>query len=232
MNSATQTRKPPTIGHRFADLKSSSYDATARTIEAVLSVGAPVQRAYGSEVLSINAGAVNLERLTTCGIPLIDSHNICSIGSVLGKLDRVWFDAGKLMGLLSFDDSEAGRMAEGFVTRGTIRGISIGYRVLQWQVTNSDGDVVDPDRLRWDDSDCTFAATRWELLECSLVSVPADASAHVRSFGSSSPIGTAAASEIVERMLARQLAALQNANEPEPTRCARRRYRGGVVWRA
>jgi hypothetical protein len=32
----------------------------------------------------------------------------------------------------------------------------------------------------------TFTATRWELLECSLVSVPADSAAMVRSLGGNS----------------------------------------------
>jgi len=35
--------------------------------------------------------------------------------------------------------------------------------------------------LHWDDTGLTFTATKWELIECSLVAVPADASASVRS---------------------------------------------------
>jgi hypothetical protein len=38
-------------------------------------------------------------------------------------------------------------------------------------------------QLRWDDSNLTFIATKWELLEASLVTVPADTSASVRSLG-------------------------------------------------
>jgi hypothetical protein len=235
-------RKPPAIGHRFADFKAESYDAKARTVEAVLSVGAAVKRDYGTEALSISAGAVNLDRLSTCGIPLIDSHNVFGIGGVFGRVVRVWFVSGALMGLLAFDDSDAGRMAEGLVTRGTVRGISIGYKVDQWRITDADGDQVDPSQLRWDDQDCTFTAVRWELLEVSLVSVPADSNAFVRSFRSSPPIGAAAASIIVERMIKRQLAAvgyeadqessdlLRDRSEyTEPLR-RRRRY-PGQIWR-
>ena len=70
------------------------------------------------------------------------------------------------------------------VARGELAGVSAGYRVDQWEITNSDGGVVDPDkdRLRWDD-DLTFTATRWALYECSLVGVPADTSAMIRSLG-------------------------------------------------
>jgi hypothetical protein len=55
------------------------------------------------------------------------------------------------------------------------------YRVEDWEVSDADGKVVDADRMRWDDSDLTFTAIRWELLECSLVTVPADSSASIRS---------------------------------------------------
>lgn len=232
---AMQTiRKPPAIGHRFADLRASTYDSKARTVEAVLSVGAQVKRDFGVEALLITPAAVNIDRLETCGVPLVDSHDICSIGSVLGRVARVWFDAGKLMGLLAFDDSEVGRLAEGLVTRGTVRGISIGYRVDEWQVTDDEGDVVDPSRLRWDDqATCTYTAVRWTLLESSLVSVPADANAFVRSI-SSVPIGAAAASDILARMQARQHIAEQNHiqdTEASLPLQRRRRYPGGNVWR-
>jgi hypothetical protein len=44
--------------------------------------------------------------------------------------------------------------------------------------------ILDPAYLRWDDDDLTFEAVRWELLECSLVSCPADAGACIRLYGS------------------------------------------------
>jgi hypothetical protein len=223
-------RKLPVSGteHRFADFKTESYDAKARTVEAVLSVGAAVKRDYGTEVLLITPSAVNIERLTTCGIPLIDSHNVFSVNSVFGKVVRVWFNGGSLMGLLAFDDSDVGRQAEGLVSRGTVRGVSIGYKVESWLVTDDEGDVVDPNRLQWD-GEYTFTAKRWTLLECSLVSVPADQNAFVRSFGSSAPIGAAMAAEITARMASRQKIAERNTSEPEPLQC-RRRYPNGRIW--
>ena len=221
-----------TVEHRFADFKAESYDAKARTVEAVLSVGAEVKREYGTEVLSISAGAVNLERLTTCGIPLIDSHNIFGIGSVFGRVVRVWFNRGSLMGLLAFDDSDVGRQAEGLVSRGTVRGVSIGYKVDEWEVTDDEGDVVDPSRLRFDGEYC-FTATRYELLEVSLTSVPADSGAHVRSFGSSAPIGPDGAAAVLARMSARQRIAgvLDDTEFSKPPLQRRRRY-PGQIWRS
>jgi hypothetical protein len=231
MNIAQTIRKPPAVGHRFADLKSSTYNPTSRTIEAVLSVGAAVQRAYGTEVLLIAPSAVDLTRVTAGLCPILDSHQIGSISNVLGRLEEAHFESGKLVGTLSFDESEQGRAAEAMVARGAIRGISIGYSVSQWTITDSDGGIIDPDRerLAWDE-EYVFTATKWILLETSLVSVPADANATIRSFGQSPPIGAAMAAEITGRMRARQLIAERNTSEPEPLQC-RRRYPGGRIWR-
>jgi hypothetical protein len=194
-----------TIETRLADIKSSSYDAETRTVEAVLSAGAPVKRPYGTEILEISAAAIDLKRLASCGVPLIDSHNIFGIAGVLGQVKRAWISGGELLGLISFDDSDVGREAEGLVARGMVRGVSIGYRVERWEVTDDDGTVVDPDRERlvWDE-DYTFTAKRWELMETSLVSVPADPAAAVRSAGMR-PLPKEAAATLA-RMWARQLA--------------------------
>ena len=71
------------------------------------------------------------------------------------------------------------------VARNEVNGISIGYRVEDWTITDSDGHVVDPaiDRVRWDDSDLTFTASKWSLLECSVCNIPADDQAGIRAFG-------------------------------------------------
>jgi phage head maturation protease len=67
------------------------------------------------------------------------------------------------------------------ISRGEITGVSAGYRVLEWQVADEDGRIIDPETTVWNDG-LTFTALKWELLEISIVSVPADALAGVRSF--------------------------------------------------
>jgi hypothetical protein len=68
------------------------------------------------------------------------------------------------------------------VARREISEISAGYAVEKWSAVDDDGDDVDPGRANWDDH-LTFTATRWKLLEASLVGVPADGLASVRSLG-------------------------------------------------
>jgi phage head maturation protease len=174
---------------RFADIAPSSYDAEARSVECVISMGSPVQRFYGTEQLRIAKNAVILDRMKTSGIPLLDSHQQDGIDKHLGRFARTWIASRDgqpaLMGQIVFNDTERGRLAEGMVKRGEIAGISAGYTVREWEVSDKDGRIIDPEttRINFDD-DLTFTATRWELHEGSLVSVPADAASMIRSLGS------------------------------------------------
>jgi phage head maturation protease len=172
---------------RFARVGGSprSYDPEAHTVEAVISKGSPVRRAFGTEVLKISPSAVDVSRVSSGGLPLLDSHSQTSINDHLGRITKTWFTRDALMGLITFNDSKEGHKAEGMVSRGEIAGISAGYTVSEWEIKDASGRVLDPehDRISFDD-DLTFTATRWALLEASLVSVPADADATIRSFGS------------------------------------------------
>jgi hypothetical protein len=173
------------IDTRFADITPSSYDKKTHTFEAVISMGSPVKRFYGTEVLRIAPDAVDLGRMQNGGIPLLDHHKQDGLDSILGRTVETWFKRGALMGRFKFAQTDQGQKAEGMLARSEIAGISAGYRVEDWQISDADGKVLDPDadKLRWDD-DLTFTATRWQLFEASLVGVPADGTAMVRSLGS------------------------------------------------
>jgi phage head maturation protease len=162
----------------------ATYDKESRCVDAVLSTGSPVKRVYGTEALKIDPSSVKLDRVRNGGVPLLDSHNQFGINNALGRVRKAWFSSGALMGRLSFNDTKEGRKAEGMVSRGEISGISIGYRVDDWEITDGDGNIINPekDRVRWDDDDLTFTATDWQLLEASLVTVPADTAAAIRSY--------------------------------------------------
>jgi hypothetical protein len=203
---------PGLIEHRYLDAAATqplSYSAETRTVDAVISMGSPVRRFYGTEVLRIDPNAVIIDRLVSGGIPLLDSHQTNGIGNALGRVTRVWFSGGALMGKLAFNATAEGRKAEGMVARGEISGISAGYRVDEWEIADQDGNVIDPEKsqLRWDDTDLTFTATKWELHECSLVSVPADSLSGVRSLGS----GGDRIADIRARMRARQAMVFRQA---------------------
>jgi hypothetical protein len=174
---------------RFADVAPtpSSYNKDTRTAQAVLSVGSAVTRWFGTEKLRISKDAVVLDRLATAGILLLDSHSQASIDNALGRFTKIWVTRDSVMGEIAFNDTERGRQAEGMVARGEVRGLSVGYAVHQWRITNAEGRELDPEADRIpSDGTATFEAVRWEIYEASLVSVPADGSAMIRSmnFGS------------------------------------------------
>jgi HK97 family phage prohead protease len=181
---AMVTRRLPASGqiaHRKYTREPPSYDPEARTAEVTISTGVPVKRFYGVEELEISRAAVDLTRISA-GIPVLDSHSQASIMDSLGKLTRAWIEDGALVGEIKFHATPEGKKAEGMVSRGEIQGCSAGYLVSRWEVRNEDDEVVDPDkdRVAWD-AELRFIAKRWSLHEVSLVAVPADATAQIRS---------------------------------------------------
>jgi phage head maturation protease len=196
---------------RFASTKPSSYNSENRTVDAVISTGSPVVRFFGTEKLRISPDAVIVDRVATSGIPVLDSHQQTSISNALGRIVKVWFAHNALMGTIAFNDTPEGRKAEGMVARGEIAGISAGYTVREWEITDAKGNALDPEvqRINFDD-DLTFTATRWELLEGSLVSIGADSAAMVRSMGGTADRQVVA--DIRARMWTRQrMHELENA---------------------
>jgi hypothetical protein len=168
----------------------------------VISRGSPVQRIFGIEKLRIDPSAVIIDRLISTGIPFLDSHQQIGIDNALGKFQRIWFPGdGSLVGKIKFNNTPKGKLAAGMIGRGEISGVSCGYKVLDWEITDENGDVLDPehDRIRWDDTGLTFEATSWELLEVSAVLVAADSSAAIRGLA----IGHSVA-DTLARMEARQ----------------------------
>ncbi len=167
-----ERRQPMAGGRGLRSLAVSpgSYDAAARTVEAVLSAGTAVRRYWFTEELEISDEAIDLARVTAGVCPLLDTHNQYQLDGVIGRVLSVRIEDGKLIGVLQFADTPAGRDIEARVAAGEIRAISIGYRVTKWQITATD----DTDHETW-------RAVAWELLEASFVPVPADPNAVVRS---------------------------------------------------
>lgn len=147
----------------------STYDAKTRTVEAIFSAGTRVSRWGMFEELAISVEAIDLNRVALGQVKLLDSHNQYAIDAVLGAVENARVEGGKLVGRIRFADTEAGRAAEGAVARGELTGISVGYRVTTWVLVSSEGEAE------------IWRAEKWELLEVSLVSVPADPQAQMRS---------------------------------------------------
>ena len=146
-----------------------------RTVEVVFGSDAPVRINTWDgpmlESLSFERSAVNLERLNN-GAPLLDNHDrFSSVTNVLGVVERAWTDGAKGYAKVRFSKSEKGTRAMEEVKDGILRNISVGYRVNKYERTLP----VNPGELG------TIRAVDWEPFEISLVQVPADRNAMVRS---------------------------------------------------
>lgn len=166
---------------RAATFLPATYDATARTVDLVLSSGSAVNRGWWIEELEISTSAIDTARVARGLVPLLNSHNRWDIGAQLGVLRSVRFEeidgVMSLVGTAAFADTDAAREAEGMVSRGELRGVSIGYNPTRWDLVAFDTETETR----------TWRATAWELLEASLVTVPADPAAGVRSAAPPNP---------------------------------------------
>lgn len=118
---------------------------------------APVNRYFGTEVLSHDASAIVMDRLSAGAAPLLFNHDWSDpVGMVEGariKGGRLWVDAKM------FGTARAQEVAE--MVAGGLRNVSIGYEIEEMSEDTKRG---------------VFTATRWQPLEVSIVTVPADAS--------------------------------------------------------
>jgi HK97 family phage prohead protease len=162
-------------GDAIARLTPSTYDSKGHTVEAVLSTGARVARWGVYEELAVTPEAIDLSRVALGQVRILDTHNQYAVDAILGVLLSARVEGGQLVGTLKFADTEEGRKAEGMVARGELTGVSVGYRVTTWTLTSTINETE------------IWRADKWELLEASLVAVPADPHAAIRSTPAASP---------------------------------------------
>lgn len=125
----------------------------------------PCERLWGVEILSHTEGAINLTRLNSIGCVLFN-HNR---DKVVGKVLRAWVENGRGYAEIEFDSDAESEIIYQKVKSGTLKGVSVGYRVITWEEVTAnkksgDGRFNGP---------CDVA-TYWEPFEISIVSVPAD----------------------------------------------------------
>ncbi|WP_336966845.1 prohead protease/major capsid protein fusion protein [Brevundimonas aurantiaca] len=154
--------RPDTLTRAAITFKPESLNREAGTVDVTLSTGAAVQRSGFIERLAI--GRENVE--VGDRIPVLDAHRQTSIADVLGRVIDVRFEADRIDATLRISNPATLDAIE----RGDLTGISIGYRVTRWSETAPR--AAGP-RVR--------TATKWTLLEASLVPIPADPSAYIRS---------------------------------------------------
>lgn len=168
-----QTVDLPPLGVR-AEVGSVNDDA--RTVELIFSTGAAVERMdwwTGKrylEVLSLKPGHVRLDRLNAGG-PLLNAHSAYSLADVLGTVapGSARIEKAHAVATVRFSKRADVEPIWQDVRDGIIRNVSVGYRVHRFE-EDAGKDNKLPVRT----------AVDWEPYEISMVPMPADAGARVR----------------------------------------------------
>ncbi len=162
-----------TIHIRAVTPRPSTLDPNLRTVEAIVSTGAPAPRAGYVERLEMTGA--DLSRLV--GGPVLDGHRSGSTRDQLGVIEAAELRPEGLWVRIKFRSNEAAQAVLSDIGDGTLRGLSIGYSVQQWR----DGQEGNR-RVR--------TAVKWTPVEVSVVPIPADAGAHFRNGDSTMPEDT------------------------------------------
>lgn len=167
-----ETQKLGALNTRAA-FQPGSVDTEARTATFVASTGSKgLRRSFWSddyyESLEVSESAIRMDRLNR-GAPFLKDHNAYSIDNQVGVIERAWVESEQLMIEVRFANDEDGDKIFQRVADGILKNVSVGYRVYSYEKTVREGEL---DELR---------ATDWEPVEVSLVTVPFDSGAQVRS---------------------------------------------------
>lgn len=159
--------------HRAAGTEPGTIDEAGRSVEVVWTTGARVRRSGFIEAfdedLQVTSDAVRMGRLMSGKAPLLDTHNDWSLDHQIGVVEKAWLDGGSGRARIRFADVPSVAETWEKVRQGIVANISVGYIVHRYIEQQRDGMVP----LR--------TAIDWEPVELSLVPVPADPTAHVRS---------------------------------------------------
>lgn len=168
----TGRQEPRTINAEFRALSENSNQ-----VELSFSSEFIVNRWFGKEVLLHDTENVDMSRLLTAGTVLFAHGRDCKYGKVpVARVDEAWLDATerKCKAKITFDDDADSQRIKDKVLSGSIKGVSFGYNVENWEEVlpgkvSTNGRFTGP----------AWLALRWEPYEISIEPVPADPSVGV-----------------------------------------------------
>ena len=150
------------IGRQVRDIGAAEIviekrEAGAARLSFPLSSEAPVERWFGTEILSHDKKAVRLNRADTGAMPLLFNHDW---GDPVGMVDGARVANGRLVVDAHLFDTQRAREV-GAMLEGGLRNVSVGYQVHTFEEDTKAGRMT---------------AVDWEPLEASIVTIPADVS--------------------------------------------------------
>lgn len=167
---ADSRRENQTRAFSTATIRAMEGEGNERKFILSFSSEEPYERFWGKEILDHNPAAVDLTRLNSIGV-LLFNHNR---DKVIGKINRAWIENQRGMAEVEFDSDEKSEVIFQKVKGGTLKGVSVGYKIgvieeVMPGKVSTDGRFNGP---------CDVAR-EWMPYEISIVSVPADATVGV-----------------------------------------------------
>jgi len=159
--------------YRSLSVTTRGLDVDKREATFVASTENPVQTWWGNEVLRMKGADLSRYRNNPV---FLDAHDGSTVDNVLGSASRTDVVGKELEVVLRFAETDKGERAWKLVQQGHVRAVSIGYRVDRKSLVEvAENATVEGVRGP------AVIVNRWELLEVSLVPVPADRDALMRS---------------------------------------------------
>lgn len=153
------------------EAKPSTWNAEARTIQVIAATETPVpefnENGRYFEVLAITTAALDATRLD--GMAALNSHRRSDLKDQLGVVLRHWIESRQLILEIKMSDREDNADIVDDIVAGIIRWVSISYQAIERKPRAPISGLP------------AFTVTRWQPLEISFVSVPADPASKVRS---------------------------------------------------
>lgn len=165
--SSTQTKKQMS---RELSFRAMEGEGNERRFEISFSSEEPYERWFGIEILDHSEGAVDLTRLQEMGVVLYNHNRDIAIGKVVS----VSIEEGRGKAVIEIDTDEESEKIYQKMVSGTLKGVSVGYIVNNWEEVEA-GKKSEDGRFQ---GPCSIAK-KWIPYEISIVTVPADISVGV-----------------------------------------------------
>ena len=140
-----------------SEIKIEVRDAGPPRLQFPASSELPVDRWFGTEILSHDDGAIRMERIKAGAVPLLFNHDW---SDPVGMVDGAATAGGRLMVDAHLFATDRAKEVQAMI-EGGLRNVSIGYQLHELEERGKKGSGE-------------FVARDWEPLEISVVTVPAD----------------------------------------------------------
>ncbi|MGM9519558.1 MAG: HK97 family phage prohead protease [Phascolarctobacterium sp.] len=116
---------------RYRSSTVGTFNAEQRTVEISFASQTPCPDFWGdAEVLRCTDEAMNTERFDQGVMPILFNHKR---DEVIGKPLKIWCENGVARALIQFAETEKAKEIMGMVRDGFLKGVSVGYRVSEWE---------------------------------------------------------------------------------------------------